>query len=69
MQEIEITRRKFNSYKKIVNGVVHHDNNHIYKYSPSSWPIMKIIEENIEKEYFQNIATPKAYLMCQKNFF
>lgn len=69
MQEIEITKRKFNSYKKIINGIVHCDENNIYKYSPTSWPIMTIIENNIDKEYFKNIATPKAYLICQKKFF
>lgn len=69
MQEIEITRKKFNSYKKIVYGVVHHDDTNIYKYSPASWPIMTTIEKYSSEECLKNIAVPKAYLMCQKKFF
>lgn len=69
MEEIAITKRKFNSYKKIVDGYVHCDENNIYKYSPTSWPIMERIEQNISEDYLKNIAIPKAYLICQKQFF
>ena len=69
MQEIEITKKKFNRMKKIKKDAVHYRDNLIYKYSPESWPIMTTIEKFEKEPCFKHIATPKAYLMCEKQYF